>query len=64
MDDMTPPRPQPKGYVIGDQRRITDMLAMQAELLRSEGLDPEWPGFKSDDQPGRRTKAEQRKKPE
>lgn len=63
MDDMKPPRSQPKGYVIGTQRRIADVLAMQSELLRSEGLDPKWPGFESADHAGRGAKSEQSSRP-
>jgi len=35
----------PGGYVLGEGRRAEDVLAVQAELLRSEGIDPMWPGF-------------------
>jgi hypothetical protein len=35
----------PRGYVLGENQRFEDLLAVQAELFRSEGLDPEWPGF-------------------
>ena len=35
----------PGGYVLGEGRRAEDVLAVQAELLRSEGIDPTWPGF-------------------
>lgn len=41
MDDMNPP----KGYVLGKDQTIEDVLAIEAELLRSEGIDPKWPGF-------------------
>jgi hypothetical protein len=41
MDEMTPPR----GYVLGKDQTIEDVLAIEAELLRSEGIDPMWPGF-------------------
>ena len=33
------------GYVLGKDRRAEDVLAVQADLLRSEGIDPAWPGF-------------------
>jgi hypothetical protein len=35
----------PTGYVLGEDQRVEDVLAVQAELLRSEGIDPTWPGF-------------------
>jgi hypothetical protein len=35
----------PTGYVLGKDQRVEDVLAVQAELLRSEGIDPTWPGF-------------------
>ncbi len=35
----------PVGYVLGEGRRAADVLAVQADLLRSEGIDPTWPGF-------------------
>lgn len=36
---------QPHGYSIGPSRRMRDVLDRDAELLRSEGIDPSWPGF-------------------
>ena len=33
------------GYVLGDKVTVDDVLALEASLLRSEGLDPAWPGF-------------------
>lgn len=36
----------PNGYVLADNQRVEDVLADDAELLRSEGLDPTWPGLK------------------
>jgi hypothetical protein len=33
------------GYVLGENQRVEDILAVDAELLRSEGIDPVWPGF-------------------
>ena len=30
----------PSGYVLNDDQRIEDILAVQEELLRSEGVDP------------------------
>ncbi len=62
MDDMTQPDAQPKGYVLGEGRRFEDVLAIEADLLRSEGVDPEWPGFGSTAESDRRTKADRRKK--
>jgi hypothetical protein len=35
----------PSGYVLNDNQRIEDILAVQEDLLRSEGVDPRWPGF-------------------
>lgn len=34
-----------EGYLLGDDQRVEDVLAVEAELLRSEGIDPAWPGF-------------------
>ena len=36
---------QPSGYVLRDKDAVADILAVEAELLRSEGVDPRWPGF-------------------
>jgi hypothetical protein len=33
----------PVGYVLGEDQRVEDIFAVEAELLRSEGIDPEWP---------------------
>ena len=35
----------PSGYVLGDEQSAEDILAVQEDLLRSEGIDPRWPGF-------------------
>jgi hypothetical protein len=35
------------GYVLGEGQRVEDVLAADAELLHSEGIDPAWPGFAS-----------------
>lgn len=35
----------PKGYVVQDRRSVEKILATEAELLWSEGIDPAWPGF-------------------
>jgi hypothetical protein len=43
VERLTPP--VPVGYMLGEGRRAEDVLAVQAELLRSEGIDPTWPGF-------------------
>jgi len=32
-------------YVVRDRERVEKILAVEAELLRSEGIDPAWPGF-------------------
>ena len=37
-----------RGYTLGKDHRMKDVLAVEAELLRSEGLDPAWPGFEAD----------------
>jgi hypothetical protein len=29
--------------VLGENQRVEDVFAVEAELLRSEGIDPEWP---------------------
>lgn len=44
-----------RGYSLGEDQSMEDILAVEAELLRSEGIDPAWPGFESD-RKGRRTK--------
>ncbi len=36
---------QPSGYVLRDKDDVAEILAIEAELLRSEGIDPQWPGF-------------------
>jgi len=33
------------GYVLGENQQVEDVLAADAELLRSEGIEPAWPGF-------------------
>jgi len=30
---------------------MEDVLAAEADLLRSEGVDPKWPGFEGDESP-------------
>ncbi len=35
----------PVGYMLGEGQHVRDVLAVEAELLRSEGIDPAWPGF-------------------
>ncbi len=35
----------PVGYMLGENQQVHDVLAVEAELLRSEGIDPAWPGF-------------------
>ena len=37
-----------RGYSLGKDHQMKDVLAVEAELLRSEGLDPAWPGFEAD----------------
>ena len=36
---------QPKGYVLAEKDDVKQIMAVEAELLRSEGIDPGWPGF-------------------
>ncbi|HEY4277569.1 MAG TPA: hypothetical protein VGM91_05075 [Conexibacter sp.] len=38
----------PTGYSISSKQQADDILAVEAELLRSEGVDPSWPGFSED----------------
>lgn len=35
----------PVGYVLAEDQRVEDVLAADATLLRSEGIDPTWLGF-------------------
>lgn len=35
----------PDGYVLGKDHGVEDVLAIEASLLRSENIDPAWPGF-------------------
>lgn len=35
----------PPGYLLPEDMTMKDVLRIDAELLASEGLDPEWPGF-------------------
>lgn len=35
----------PPGYLLPEGKTMQDVLSMDAELLASEGLDPEWPGL-------------------
>jgi hypothetical protein len=41
----------PDGYRLGKDCRPEDVLALQAELLRSEGIDPNWPGLEQTPRP-------------
>jgi hypothetical protein len=34
--------------MLGEDQRVQDILAVEAELLRSEGIDPAWPPFVED----------------
>lgn len=36
------------GYIVRDRQHVERILAVEAELLRSEGIDPTWPGFPED----------------
>jgi hypothetical protein len=44
MERVTPP----KGYTITTRQDVEEILAIEADLLRSEGVDPRWPGFPED----------------
>ena len=33
------------GYVLAEDQKVEDVLAADAKLLRSEGIDPTWLGF-------------------
>lgn len=35
----------PPGYLLPDEMTMKDVLRIDAEILASEGIDPEWPGF-------------------
>lgn len=35
----------PPGYLLPDDMTMKDVLRIDAELLASEGIDPDWPGF-------------------
>jgi hypothetical protein len=35
-------------YIVRDRNSLDKILAVEAELLRSEGVDPAWPGFPGD----------------
>jgi hypothetical protein len=35
----------PKGYVLANKQTVEEIMAVEAALLRSEGIDPRWPGF-------------------
>jgi hypothetical protein len=41
MEQLVPP----VGYMLGEDQQVQDVLDVEAELLRSEGIDPAWPGF-------------------
>ena len=41
MDRVEPP----KGYILINKEDVSEIMAVEAELLRSEGIDPTWPGF-------------------
>jgi hypothetical protein len=44
MERLTPP----KGYTLESKQDVEEILAIEADLLRSEGVDPRWPGFPED----------------
>jgi hypothetical protein len=33
----------PAGYMLGEDQQVEDVFGIEAELLRSEGIDPAWP---------------------
>lgn len=35
----------PRGYTVATKQDVEEILAIEAELLRSEGVDPRCPGF-------------------
>jgi hypothetical protein len=35
----------PPGYLLPEEKTMKDVLRLDAEILASEGIDPEWPGF-------------------
>jgi len=45
----------PPGYLLPEGKTMQDILRMDAELLASEGLESEWPGF--DEKPNEDGKA-------
>lgn len=47
MERLTPP----KGYTVTTKQDVEEILAIEADLLRSEGVDPRWPGFPDDRKP-------------
>jgi hypothetical protein len=50
MDPVEPrdvePTGQPQGYIVPDSKTVERILAIEAALLQSEGLDPAWRGLK------------------
>jgi hypothetical protein len=38
----------PQGYIVKDRESVEELLEVEAELLRSEGIDPTWPGLADD----------------
>jgi hypothetical protein len=44
-DDRLEGLSDPAGYMLGENQQVEDIFAVEAELLRSEGIDPEWPRF-------------------
>ena len=45
----------PPGYLLPEGKTMRDILDMDAELLASEGLNPDWSGF--DEEPDEGDKA-------
>jgi hypothetical protein len=44
----------PPGYLLPDDMTMKDVLRIDAELLASEGIDPEWPSFDEETERQRR----------
>jgi len=38
----------PPGYLLPEGKTMQDVLRIDAEMLASEGIDPEWPGFEEE----------------
>ena len=38
----------PQGYVMKDRKSVEELVEVEAELLRSEGIDPSWPRLRDE----------------